>query len=78
MDIREKFTSVDIDIDNGMVIDANTGEDIVAIDEMSLDMAKDFISLLISERDELKDEMLECEYKVEMLENDIEMFRDNL
>ena len=78
MDIREKFTSVDIDIDNGMVIDANTGEDIVAIDEMSLDMAKDFISLLISERDELIDEMLECEYKVEMLENDIEMLRDNV
>ena len=78
MDIKDRFTSVDIDIDNGMIIDANTGEDIVSVDEMTLDMAKDFISLLISERDELKDELLEYEYKVEMLENDIEMFRDNM
>ena len=78
MDIKDRFTSVDIDIDNGMIIDANTGEDIVPVDEMTLDMAKDFISLLISEMDELKDELLEYEYKVEMLENDIEMFRDNM
>ena len=67
-----------IDIDNGMIINAETGEDIKPLSEMTTKECIEFMYLLVSERDELIDTILDKDYRIEELEQELEMFEDNL
>lgn len=69
-----------IDICDGYIIDCETGKNICCIDEIhcqSKEIIYLIITSLIEERDSLLDVILDKDYRIQTLEEDIEMFEDN-
>lgn len=70
-----------IDIDGNEIVDIDTGETIIDMGDLSTSnelLLVSIVNALVSERDGLQDDILGKDYRIQCLEEDLEMVRDNL
>lgn len=68
------------DLDNGYIIEVESGEELFSIEEIDKvdnEIVKKVIIDLLEEIVSVEDEMLDKDYKIQTLEEDLEIFEDN-